>query len=66
MVIDGILERDQAFTDSPAEDTLATVRSDLDALKQRIAADQSAIPATVDNIAARLDKLVAEAERSAA
>ena len=66
MVIDGILERDQAFTDSPAEDTLATVRSDLDALKQRIAADQSAIPATVDNIAARLDKLVAEAEQSAA
>jgi putative permease len=66
MVLDGILERDQAFADSPVEETLAAVRSDLDALKQRIAAQNVELPATVSNIAGRLDKLVETVEQSAA
>jgi len=64
MVIDGILARDQAFSASAEEDTLAQVRGDLDALKQRIEGKPGQLPAPVGSIAARLDKLVAEAERA--
>ena len=65
MVIDAILDRDQVFAGNPLDDTLDAVRGDVDALKSRIAPEPDRPPATLDNLVARLDKLVQEAEQTA-
>ena len=64
-VIDSILERDQAFAASQVDDTLTTLRSDLEALKLRIAPEQDRRPAALDSLVTRLDALVQEAEQAA-
>ena len=64
MVIDAILDRDQVFAGSPLDDTLGAVRADVDALKSHIVPEPDRPPATLDNLVARLDKLVQEAEQA--
>jgi predicted PurR-regulated permease PerM len=62
MVIDAVLDRDQAFSDDPVEDTLAAVRGDLDAFKQRAGAGAEPLPSTLGDLTARLDRLVSDVE----
>lgn len=65
MLIDAILDRDQAFVDEPNEDPLATVRSDLEAIKLRLATEAEALPAPVNDLVTRLDRLIVAAETTA-
>jgi predicted PurR-regulated permease PerM len=62
MVIDAVLDRDQAFSDDPVEDTLAAVRGDLDVFKQRAQAGAEPLPSTLGDLTARLDRLVSDVE----
>ena len=65
MVIDAILERDQAFVDAPDAAPLAAVRTELELLKLRLAAEPEAHSAQVNDLAGRLERLITEAEVAA-
>lgn len=64
MLIDGFLERDQAFVDQPVDDELNTIRTDLDTLKLQIAAGQDRPSAKIADLVARLERLVDETEEA--
>lgn len=65
MVIDAILDRDQAFVDAPDAEPLAAVRTELELLKLRLAEEPESHTAQVNDLAGRLERLLAEAEETA-
>lgn len=65
MLIDAILDRDQAFVDEPDEAPLAAVRNDLDGLKQRLALEVEPPPAPLSDLVVRLERLIVDAETTA-
>lgn len=65
MVIDAILDRDQAFVDAPDAEPLAAVRAELELIKVRLAEEPEARSPQVNDLTVRLDRLIAEAEVAA-
>lgn len=65
MLIDAILDRDQAFVDEPDEAPLAAVRNNLDGLKQRLALEVEPPPAPLSDLVVRLERLIVDAETTA-
>jgi len=61
MIIDRLLDREQAPAEVSGEATLATVRADLDALKSRLEDNAAQLNPTVKDLTARLDRLVGDA-----
>ena len=61
MVIERLLDREQAPADLSSQATLASVCEELSALKARLEGDSGQLTPTVKDLTARLDKLVDDA-----
>lgn len=62
MLIDAILDRDQAFSHEPSEEPLVAVRGDLEGFKQRLAPDAETLPASLGDLVMRLERLMDDVE----